>query len=254
MKKVEAVIIEDQTTSANLLKHFIKSHSSTIKIVGEANNVEEGINLIRLKKPELIFLDVVLENNYCFSLLENIKVDQYKIVFITAHEKYAVRAFKYNALDYLLKPFSIEDIGRLDRKIFNAMDVENIHLKNQIYNLIEDFSKTSKNNNHDYITISSLKKIEFIKYRDLMYLESNGGYTLFYLSSGKQIVGGMNLGQYEKYICNNSFYRIHKSYIVNLNFIKIIDKSNGTTCIMHNGKYLPIGRRRVDNLMQFLKS
>ncbi|WGH75479.1 LytTR family DNA-binding domain-containing protein [Tenacibaculum tangerinum] len=251
MQKITAVIVDDQIKSVNLLKHFIELYCSTIEIVGTALDVEDGIAIINEKQPRVIFLDILLGDRTSFEILEKKNYDEVKVVFVTAYHEYAIKTFQYNTVDYLLKPFSISDLKRVESKLNQDIIENKITLPEQVASTAHGLR-----NSHDikFIAVSSSNRIDFIKFHELIYLKSERSYTTFYLSNNSNIIASLNIGSYEEVLERNSFYRIHKSYIVNLNYIKSIDKADGAKCIMDDDSSLPISRRKLKGLIDLFKN
>jgi two-component system LytT family response regulator len=247
---LKVAVIDDEISSAELLVHFLKTYCPTVQITGMAYNLDDAIELINQSKPEVIFLDIVLNECTSFDIIEELDYTNYKVVFVTAHEEYAVKAFQYNAIDYLLKPISIEDIVTVVNKLQADLENETFTFKNQLDLVVEQIK--NKIVVPDFIVVSSLKKIEFIRFDTLMYLKSDGQYTTFYLSDGTSIVASKRIGHFEEILDTSKFYRLHKSYIVNLKFIKFLDKSDGKSCLLLNNASLPISSRRFDHFTKFL--
>lgn len=245
-----ALIIEDEKNNAELLNHFLNNYCPMVVVDGIAKNVKEAKLLIKQKRPQLVFLDIMLGNQDAFELLSKLEEINFQIIFTTAYEEYAIRAFKFNAIDYLLKPIDIQELKKAVQKAIKNIKNENF----QNY-LIKDFIIKAKN---DIITdktlvVSSHKEIKLFRESEIIYLESSGRYTIFYLVSGEDYVSTKNLGEYEKILNPNTFCRIHNSYVINLNHLSKIDKVNGDQCILSNNKLLPLAKRRKEILFDLLK-
>ena len=244
-----AVIVEDDIKGAKLLAHIIETYCGTIELVGIAYEAIEAYKLINEKKPKVLFLDVLLGDNTCFDLLEKIKFDNLKIVIVSAYDNYAIDAFKYHAIDYILKPIDIDAIINITKKIYRDYLNETYSLEGQttlLHNILNE------SNNSNYIAVSSLNDIQVIKYDDILYLQSDGRYTTFFLIAGNKLVATKNIGEYEKSLGTFNFFRIHKKYIINIKYIESIDKRDGGTCHLLTEITLPIAYRRRDSLFRFL--
>lgn len=251
MKKLEVVVVDDEVKSAKLLVHFITTHCPTLQVAGIAHSLNDGIRLINQLRPKVIFLDIVLDNSTSFDILDSLSYSEYRIVFVTAYDQFALKAFNYNTLDYILKPISIDSIKSVADKIHQEIINENFTLSNQIAQLTS-LIKTY-DNRKDFVKISTMNTIEFIKFENILYLQSDGRYTTFFLNSGNSILASKNLGEFENELPKSSFFRIHKSYIVNLSCVQSIDKSNGKSCILPEKISLPIASRRLEDFMRVLQ-
>ncbi len=250
MKKADAVIIDDEKKNVKLLEHFLKTYCPQVNIIGTAFTKADSIKLIDEKKPQLVFLDIVLDTDTGFDVLDEISHEEFKVIFVTSHSEYAIRAFKYNAIDYVLKPISTEDLVIAVNKAYDDIENELFTTPDQLSHLSSSIEKSTS---LDFIALPSVDKIEFIKLEQIVYLKSDGRYTIFHLADGKKVVVAKNLGEYENFMDANNFFRIHNSYIVNLRHIIKINKASGSYCEMTNRDSLPIAKRRQEALSKFLR-
>lgn len=250
MEKIDVVIIDNEEANVELLEHFLIKYCPLANIVGSAYSKKEAISLIDTIKPKLIFLDIVMEDGTGFDVIEKIEHNKAKVIFVTSYDKYAIKAFKYSAVDYLLKPVKTEELIVAFNNAYEDLTMElftNNEYLNEVSNLIINKQPL------EFIAVPSLQKIELIKLKEIVFLKSEGRYTEFYLSNGKKIVSSRNLGKYENIIDEHHFFRIHNSYIVNLNHVLNIYRADGAYCEMTNKIMLPVAKRRQDQLHRFLK-
>lgn len=241
MKSIKAIIIENEKENRDFLVHLLKQHFPIVKIVGLADNYTDAKLLIENSDYDVIFLDIKLGDGNGFDLIENLNESNNYIVFVTAYEEFALRAFKFNTIDYLLKPVGIEDLKNVIKKLEK-------HLINQ----------DDRNSHHHYeakdqIAVPGIHDIKFLKLNEILFLESDGRYTTFYLTNNRKITSSRNLGEYEKFISDSNFFRVHNSYLVNLSHVKAIKKSDGMYIeFFESSKQLPIAKRRLNALKDFL--
>ena len=249
MKKINAVIVDDEEHNIDLLARFLKKYCPMVSIIGWASTKEDAIQLINEEKPQLVFLDVVLDVGTGFDVLRESDHKNLKVIFATAFNEYAVKAFKVNAVDYLLKPIDIEELIISVTKAYGDIEKEEFTNQQQLKLLSETiFEDTNK---FDFITIPSMEKIVFVKTNDIIYLESDGRYTHVHLEEKKKLMASKNLGEFEKNLARN-FFRIHKLYIVNLDKVVSFNKAGGNYCELGNGKMLPVAKRRQTQLLYHL--
>ncbi len=235
---MKVIIVDDIKDNVELLEYFINKYCPSVEIVGKAFNYDEAINLIQTSDFQVVFLDIKLDKNDGFDVLEKLHSSNVYVVFITAYEEFAIKAFKHDAVDYIVKPVGIQELKRVVKKLQNRIDSQtkekpNINIKPII----------------DFIAIPSVNTIELIKHKDLLYLEADGGYTTFYLNNGKKVITANNLREYEKVLNKSNFFRVHNSYIVNLSHVKKIYKTEGIYLEFYNSKtIIPIARRRYSDL------
>ncbi|UPZ17844.1 LytR/AlgR family response regulator transcription factor [Flavobacterium humidisoli] len=257
-RKVNALLVDDDLKNLELLKHFLIKFCPLVNIIGEANNVKDAIALIENLNPELIYTDIQLDDKNAFDVLDQIKVSGIEVIFVTAYSEYALKALKYNALDYILKPLAIEDIiVATNKAVFKLNEKKRINKlvsrndEKMLANIGSDDNDAV--NGSSYLAISSLNNILIIKKDDILYCKSEGRYTIFFLKNKIEHVSSKNLGEYELILNKKFFLRIHHSYIVNIDHILCINKKQGYYCEMVDGSLLPISRRKKENLLVLLK-
>lgn len=251
MSKIKAIMVDDEVNNTDLLSHFLSKYCPVVDCIGIANTKQDGLDLINKREPELIFLDIMLDEGTGFDLLEGLNYSKYKVIFVTAFDDHAIKAFKYNALDYILKPIDIEQLILAVNKAFKEIENEVFTEKVQIQQTYKSITNNALPNH--LIAIPSTNKIDFVKVENIIYLKSEGRYTIFHLIDKQQIVATKNLGEYESLLDASMFFRVHHSYIVNLTHVKSINKSDGNYCELPNNISIPIAKRRQDQLHKFLK-
>lgn len=252
MKKLAAVVVDDEPSNIELLEHFIKKYCPTVEVIGQADTKEDAIQIIPQLKPDILFLDIILDEGTGFDVLEAIHSDDLQVIFVTAFDNFAIKAFKYNAVDFILKPLQIEDliiaVNNASERIGQKQFLETARLRA----LMEAVS--SEKITQEFIAIPTVEKIEFIKLNSIIYCKSDGKYTEFYLAENKKVfISSKNLGEYESLLDEKVFFRVHNSYIVNLNYVTNINKAAGNYIELQNGVSLPIAKRRQERLHKFLK-
>lgn len=249
MKKLfKAIIIEDEVNNAKLLSHFLDSYCKEVLVEGIAANLEEAEELISKTSPDIVFTDVVLKNELAIDLFDVVDPAKFQIIFTTAHQEYASKAFRLNAADYLTKPINIQHLkDAVQRAILN---IENKALQEENNNI--ENNKRNDSFSDKIISIHSKNEVILVKVDDIIYLNSERKYTIFHMINGSQYVSTNNLGHYEKSLNLDYFVRIHNSYIINLHHLTKVSKSDGNFCVLKNGKSLPISRRRFTVLKEIL--
>jgi len=251
MNTYKAVVVDDEVNNILLLKHFIEKYCINIEVIGEALTTIEAIKLINEADPDILFLDIRLNGKEVFEVLDQIKISKGQVIFVTSHDEYALKAIKYNAIDYILKPIIVEDLIISINKAIKKIQQQKYF----------DFSKGPRANivqkeisdNKNYIAVASLDKIELLKVSDIMYVSSDSKYATFHLINGKLHVSNRNLIFYENILDASLFFRIHKSFIINISYTSRIIKKDGSYCELINGVLLPIAKRKQDLFNRFLK-
>lgn len=248
MKKITTLIVEDNYKSQVLIKHLLEKYCSIVEIVGVASTIQEAVDLIKEFNPQLLILDIRLEDSLSFDLFTEVDCTDFEIIFTTAFDEYALKAFKYQAIDYILKPIEIDEL-------IIAIDRCNIRLQEKLSFSSKYINRTYKESKVvKHLTIESLKKTNIINIDDIIYCESDGRYTYIYLKNNHKVIASKNLGTIEEQINDNRFFRIHHSYIVNIQHIVEITKNKSVSCSMSNNVLLPISVRRRQSLKAHLQT
>jgi two-component system LytT family response regulator len=239
---IRTLIVDDEANNRERLHRMIADHFPRIEIIGEVDGVATGVKAINDLHPELVLLDIKMGDGDAFDLLEKVGDIFFKIIFITAFEEYAVKAFKFSALDYLLKPVQIEQLrNALDKAESQIMDELKLKLNGLQLNIKSKEAKT--------LVLKTSEKIFLLKTSDIIRCESDWNYTKFYSAEGQQYMVSQSLKQYEDILAGHGFFRIHKSHIVNLSFIKSFDKKNEVVTLKE-GTSLPVSRRKKAELIE----
>ena len=236
------------------MKKLLARFAPSIKIIGEADSVSTGVEALQRLNPQVVFLDIQLNDGTGFDILEQVaeknKAIQSNIVFITAHEQYAIKAFRFSALDFLLKPVDPEELQKVIEKIETVVEKKNDF--SHIDLLLENIRKNV--DNFKRIALSTSDGIHLFDISDIIRCESEDNYTRFYVKNHKPILISKTLKEYEELLTEHNFERIHQSHLINLNYLKSYIKKDGGYVVMTDGSRLPISQRKRDRLQQILKS
>jgi two-component system LytT family response regulator len=242
MRKIDVLIVDDENYNADLLEHFLKQNCPIVDRIDIAYNLEEAVVKIESHRYDILFLDIILHEKTAFDLLD-------EIIFVTAFDQYAIDSFKYNTIDYLLKPIQIEALtAAVDRVVERIKNQETMD-RNEVQRFEKSLGREGK---VDFITISSINKVNLVKKSDILYCKSSGRYTEFHLKNKNVLIASKSLGEYEMHLTFKEFFRIHNSYMINLNHLVNISKKSGHVCELVGEIQLPISRRRYDKLLHYL--
>lgn len=243
-----AIIIDDETSSRNSLRQKLTNHCTEIEIIGECENGEAGIKMLTNKKPDIVFLDVEMPRMNGFTMLQQLPQKNFEVIFITAYDHYAIKAIKFSALDYLVKPVAIEDlktaIEKAAQKRKQSQGNERLEL------LLENLMTYNKELHR--IAIPSMEGLQFVETGHIIYLEANSNYTCFYLINNTKITVAKTLKDFEELLPTSIFMRIHHSYIINKNLIKKYIKGEGGQVVMCNDTVLDVARRKKEEFMRVM--
>jgi two-component system, LytTR family, response regulator len=214
---MKSIIVEDKEYIRKGLISLISSIDAGIEIIGECESVQEAVIVAKTCKPELVFLDINLSDGTAFDFLEKIDVIDFKIIFITAYEEYALKALKIGAVDYLLKPVDIEELKMALEKVAQLTAYDQ---KNQIAKAKQVF-----NNEGNHLILSFQDSYQVINLDELIYCESDKGYTTFYCNDGNKYLVSKTLKDFEERLLESNFQRPHQSFMINMKFVDKYDKS-----------------------------
>ena len=245
-----AIIIDDETSSRNSLRKKRTNHCHDISIIGECENGEEGIKLLTEKSPDIIFLDVEMPRMNGFTMLQQLQNKNFEVICITAYDHYAIKAIKFSALDYLVKPVEVED---LKEAVYKAAAKRKLSFVNDRLNLLlHNFLLDKKV--HQRIAIPSMKGLQFIETDSIIYLEAQSNYTCFYLLNNAKITVAKTLKDYEELLPSSIFIRIHHSYIINKNLVDKYIIGDGGQVVMNNGLVPDVARRKKEEFIRTIGS
>jgi len=242
---IRTVLIEDEDHSRMMLRGLLREHCRQLTIVGEGDSVKTGLTAIVEHKPQLVFLDIELQSETSFEILERLPEINFELVFTTAFDHYALKAIKFCAIDYLLKPIDLNELLIAVTKAEKRLRHE--YLNENLENLVNNL-KTGSQNNHR-IALPTLEGLLFVNVSDIIYCESSGPYTKFILKQSEKIMTSRHLKEYEDLLNGYNFFRIHKSYLVNLHEIQKYVRGDGGHLIMSNGAALSVSRQRKEEFM-----
>ena len=251
---IKAILIDDDSNLRSGMKGLLAMFAPQIEIIGEADTVETGVAIIEKVKPQLIFLDIQLTDGTGFDILEKItekygKIESH-VVFITAHEEFAIKAFRFSALDYLLKPVDPEELKKVIEKI-NKTILKNNEFSN-VELLLENIKKQT--NSFKRIALSNSDGIHLFDISDIIRCESEDNYTKFFIKNNKTILISKTLKEYEELLTAHGFERIHQSHLINLAYLKSYIKKDGGYVMMSDNSHLPISQRKKERLQEILKT
>jgi two-component system LytT family response regulator len=247
---IRTVLIDDEIDSIRVLQKLLEASSPEVEIVGKADGVETGMHIIQATRPDLVILDIEMTQGNAFDLLNELQPINFQVIFVTAFDNYAIRAFKYSAADYLLKPVSIDELHLAVERVVARMGETSV--MDQIKMLLENMGTFQLS--QQKITIPTLTGLVFITIRDIIRFEAMGNYTLIYLQNKEQVTAIRNIKDYEDLLPEIIFCRIHNSHIINLHRIQKYQKGRGGFVTMEDGSSIEVAsRRREEFLRRLLK-
>ncbi len=249
---IKAVIIEDEKKSAELLFQLLQRNCPDISVIGKAENVSEGIDLLSKLQPELVFLDVMMPDGSGFDVLEKLKDLKLDVIFTTATDKFAVKAIKYSALDYLLKPIDAAELVNAVKKVTERHASRTVNTNEEnLRSLLENVKQNE--NQFSKITLPTGHAYEIVLIKDIIRCEANDNYTNVYLAGGKKFLVSGTLKHYEDLLPAMDFIRVHHSHLINMNHMARFVKEDGGYAVMSDGSKVEVSRRKREDFLKKLK-
>ena len=247
---IRTVLVDDEVDSIRTLETLLGTYCPQVSIVGKATGVEQAVRMIRETKPDLAVLDIEMSQGNAFDLLNQLQPVDFKIIFVTAFDNYAIRAFKYSAVDYLLKPVNIDDLRKAIVKAQEKPGVKD--LTQQMKILLENFGDLQLAQQR--IALTTVNGLLFVPVQDIIRLEAIGKRTTVYLNNRKSVAAMRAIKDYEDILPETIFFRIHTAHIINISRIKAYQKGRGGVVIMEDDSVIEVAsRRREEFLSRLLK-
>jgi len=245
---IKTLIIEDEQKSREMLAAIIQKNCPELQIVGLAENVQEGVRLIKETNPELVFLDISMPDGSGFDLLEQVPDHRFELIFATASDQHAIRAIKYSACDYLLKPIDIDELKVAVDKVISKKKVSP-NMENLQF-LIQHLKRADEN--FQKITLPTGNAYEIVNIKDIIRCEADGSYTIFYLADKRKLMISAGLKHYEELLPESEFIRVHHHHLINMNHVVRFLKEDGGYAVMSDGSKIEISRRKKEAFMDKL--
>ena len=242
--KLKAVIVEDESSSREILRNYLAKYCKTVDVLGEAASVKEAIKILAQTKPDLVFLDVEMPFGNAFDLLDQLPDRSFETVFVTAYNSYALEALNNHAAYYLMKPINIDELIKAVSYVTEIKEKENI--------LEDRILKSKMNSAEGKITLPQQDGFQVLNVCDILYCKADDNYTEIYLDNKKLLVS-KTLKYFEEALADYAFARIHKSYLVNVNEVIKYRKGKGGSVIVSNGKELLVSASKKRQLLSYFE-
>jgi two-component system, LytTR family, response regulator len=252
---IRLIILDDEIEACynlkNILDKYFERHN--LEIVGICQNTKDAEKMIESLQPDALFIDIEMHTETAFQFLERIAPFSFELIFVTAYDEFAIKAFKLNAVDYILKPISIDELEQAIEKLkFKIHSTRLIKSNNYFNELSQDFNAKKL---PDCIKLSTLGRIDIIPFENIFFIEGKGAYSIFHFKEEdeyREVLVSHSISEYEQMLPNHLFFRTHKSYLVNCSHIKKVFREPNYEILLHNNTKLVVGRRRMSMLQAFL--
>lgn len=248
-KKIRTVVVDDEENNRINLIELLEAYCTEIEIVGQAKNTSEAFLLIRDVKPELVFLDVEMPGGSGFDLLEMLLPVEFSVIFATAYDHYAIKAFRFSAVDYLLKPINILELQAAVKKVSDR-EQQSLVVNNELSNLLENHIQSKATVKK--IALPTADQLIFTPVSDIIRCEGESNYTHIYLTNGEHILVTRTLKEYDELLREYGFIRTHQSHLVNIQLVKKYIRRDGGVLVMSDDHHVAISRSRKDEVLSAL--
>ena len=246
---MKAILVDDETRARSLLRKKIQENCSDIDVVGEAGNIPEAVKSIHATSPDLVFLDIDMPGQNGFALFDYFDKISFQVIFVTASQEHALKAFRVSALDYLLKPIQS---SQLESAVEKAKEQVNSRLAERVHMLSYTLSQEA-DQPLTRIALSTNQSVEFVNLEDILYLKADGPYTEFHLEGGHTVLVSNSIGEYEYLQDHPDFLKTHRSYLINLTKVQRYIKEDGGYIVMSNGAEAGLSRYRKKVFMEAME-
>jgi two-component system LytT family response regulator len=244
----KALIIDDENRTRELIAKMIDSFGFDLETFPIGENVQSGIAAIESLRPDIVFLDIQMPDGTGFDLLKSVQNINFEVVFITAHEEFAIKAIKFSALDYLLKPIDPTELREATEKAMKA--IEDKRDEQQFEALQNNIQPTQKKR----LVLKTQESVHVVELEEIIRCEADRNYTSFFLTEGKKILVSKTLKDYEILLSSFNFLRVQQSHLINLNFVDRYDKGNGGSVVMKDGSQVPLSPAKRDIFFKILET
>ncbi len=247
---MKVVIVEDEKHLIDRIKKIFNTHFSSIEIAGTAGTVKDAIHLIVNSKPDIVLLDIQLMDGTSFDVLQQVSPINFKIIFITAYQQFAVKAFKFSALDYILKPFDdLELVDSIQKAMLRVYkESSDIYIEALLSNIKTESRETKK------IVLKTNDNIYVVRIHEIIRLESDGAYTKFFLKNGEKVLVSKGLKEFDDILIEYGFFRIHQSHLINTQFLSKYQKGDGGSVVMVDGSTSPVSMRKKEQFIRYINN
>lgn len=245
---INAIIIEDEKKSREALTGLLKRYCKNVEIIAEADGYQSGLDILKDHKPDVVFLDIQMPDGSGFKLLEDLEEINFEIIFTTAFDQFAIKAIKYSALDYLLKPIIPDELSNAVKKVVRKKQKGDINKNVNVllHNLKKQEEETKK------LALSTAEKIHIVEINDIIRCESDNYYTMFFFTNGKKLLISKTLKENEELLRDHNFIRTHKSHLINSKYIKSFNRNEGGYILMSDESKIPVSRRKREKIIDII--
>lgn len=247
---IRTLVVDDEARARETIIDMINLFSNGVEVIGEASSVKTAYEMISHHEPDLVILDIKMPDGTGFDLLKRFEKINFYVIFITAFEEYAIKAFKFSALDYLLKPVDPEELTSAIEKL--KMTIEKDSISTRINAMFQFMNKG--NDKEKKLVLKTTSNVHVVDLNDVIRCQSDKNYTHFFTNENEEIIVSKTLKEYEELLSEFNFFRVHQSHLINLNYIKRFEKAEGGQLILKDNSKVPVSFRKKEELMRIFKN
>ena len=247
---IKAIVVDDEKNSREVITELLKECFDEIKVVAQTGDVKTSTAEIKKHQPNLLFLDIDLPDGTGFDILKNVEYRDMKVIFITVHQDYAIKAIKFSAFDFILKPVISGELIKTVRRVLDEHNAENNSLRFE--SILSSFSNSLPELKK--IVLKTSERIYLVNIKDIIRCEAENNYTIFYLSNGNKVMVSKTIKTYETLLEGHEFMRVHQSHLVNLNYIQHFDKPDGGILVLTDNSTIPVSNQKRALLLGYFAS
>jgi two-component system LytT family response regulator len=241
-KKLKTIIVDDEPDAVDFISSIIGEYCPSLEVVGKAHNVNEGVPCIKEKKPDLVFLDVEMPNGTGFDLLAHFPGKDFDVVFITAFNHYAIKAIKFSAVDYILKPININEFIEAVNRVIQKRSAKSSQSNENLKILLENLKSPLPTR----LAIPTAEGMEYLNPKDIIRIEADRSYSWFFITGNRKILVSKHLKEFQDLLSDRYFFRSHNSHLINLKYVRKYIRREGGYIEMQDGAQIPISRNRKE--------
>lgn len=245
---IRVVVVDDEEQGRSIIKQYIARYCPYIEVCGEADSVKNGVIVVNERHPDIVFLDIQMQDGTGFNILEALPERNFKVIFVTSFDQFALKAIKFCAADYILKPVDPDEFVEAVERVQADLEKQNL-ADNRIDEMLTNMSNFSK------VGLPTADGVKFVKVDDIVRCEADGSYTTVFMNDGDKILISKNLKTYEELFVDNKFLRVHKSHLINISHVdKYVNSGgDGGSVVMSDGSTVEVSRRKKDELLALMK-
>jgi len=240
---IKALAVSGDQEVLNNVTRTMEAYCPNVSLMGTADSIQSGVSVVNAVQPDLLIIDTRLRDGSGFELLKHFDSISFKLIFLSNHIEYALKAFKFSAVDFLIKPPDPEELAQAVNKACDLIGIEERLHFNVLAENIRNLNKKEK------LILKTIEHIHVVNLEEIIRIEADGNYSTFFMADGRKIMVSRSIKEFEDHLMDKGFYRIHKSHLINISLVKYFDKAEGGYVVMNDGASIPVASRKRELLL-----